>query len=238
MELLSLTYVAQKPSGCDKCVYKDTGQGFAPDHVPANPKIAFMAEAAGDTEMMLRGPLVGASGRMFFHRLLEPHGLTRDDVILSNVLRCHPPENAYPTGYFRKEAERFCRQYDRQQRLPLLDQSCVGLADGGLDSFNPNLVLVTIHPAFVSRTWSTLRVAQADIAKGIRLMNRGHRVLILLGDKATDLILPDLDGGILKWRGHYQAIDWAKVKDRIAQGDVAKIWKDGKLVPLDDDVPF
>ena len=210
-QTLPLSFPLVKPQECTTCPYHLIGQGFAPDHVPANPKIAFLAEAAGETEMLERAPLVGSTGRMFFHQMLEPLGLTRADVILADVLRCHPPENAYPIGEMRKSAEKMCRQWDGKHRINC--ENSVDLSLGGLDSFRPNHTLITVHPSFVNRTWSILRVAQEDIRKALRL-SEGKRLLVLLGDKPMSLVCPDLDGGVLKWRGHHQSLDWKKFKER------------------------
>lgn len=212
--MLSLSDILQKPVECALCPYSSIGQGFTPDHVPSNPKIAFLAEAAGETEMMQREPLVGATGRMFFHQMLEPAGLRRDDVLLTNVIRCHPPENAYPIAQMRKDAEKMCRRWDNKHRIS--NGNSVGLEDGGLCGYNPNYFLITVHPSFVNRTWSMLRVAKADIEKALRLIEvPGRRLLVLLGDKPMSLVCPDLDGGVLKWRGHHGELDWSKFQERL-----------------------
>jgi len=212
MTSLPLSFPIIKPLECGVCSYNLVGQGFAPDHVPANPKLAFLAEAAGETEMIERGPLLGATGRMFFHQLLHPLGLTREDVILANVLRCHPPENVYPIGQLRKDAESMCRRWDGVHQIRD-DDSSVELVGGGLNSFEPNHFLITVHPSFVNRTWSILRVAQEDIRKALRV-SQGKRLLVLLGDTPFKLVCPDLDGGVLKWRGSHGPLDWAKFRKR------------------------
>jgi len=208
---LPLTFPLQKPEQCLACPYNLIGQGFVPDHVPSNPRLAFLAEAAGETEMMDRGPLLGATGRMFFHQLLHPVGLTREDVILANVLRCHPPENVMPIGQLRKDAEKMCRMYDKLHQIKHDDS--VGLVDGGLHSYSPDYFLITVHPSFVNRTWSILRVAQEDIKKSLRLAE-GRRLLVLLGDTPMKLVCSDLEGGVLKWRGHHGVLDWKKFQER------------------------
>lgn len=207
---LSLPHI--KGPFCEPCGYKTVCQGFAPDHVPPNPKLAFLAEALGENEMMERNPLVGATGRMFFHNLLHPCGLIRDDVILANVIRGRPPENNYPTGKDRKEAEKWCRQYDGFQRNQV-GPDHVELIEGGLDAFSPDYYMITCHPAFVSRTWSILRVVQQDIQKALRL-SVGKRLIVCLGDKAMSLVAPELEGGVLKWRAHHGPLDWKSVKRR------------------------
>ncbi len=211
--LLPLSRPHQKPEGCNPCGYKSLCQGFAPDHVPPNPKLAFLAEALGETEMMERSPLVGATGRMFFHHLLHPVGLTRDDVILANVIKGRPPDNNYPTGKDRKEAEKWCRQYDGFQRNQV-DSDSVYIEEGGLNAYDPDWFLISVHPAFVSRTWSILRVAQNDIQKAVRFSNQRKRVLVLLGEKSMSCVLPELEGGCLKWRGHSGPLDWKEVQRR------------------------
>lgn len=212
--MLSLTFPILKTEGCGSCPYNLTGQGFAPDHVPANPKLAFLAEAAGETEMMERAPLVGSTGRMFFHQLLHPIGLKREDVILANVLRCHPPLNAYPIGQMRKDAEKQCRKWDGVHQRGR-DSEYVTTTAGGLNAYNPNYFLLTVHPSFVNRTWSILRVAQADIEKALRLSQvEGRRLLVLLGDTPMKLVCSDLDGGVLKWRSHHGPLDWSKFQER------------------------
>ena len=213
-QILPLSFPILKPDLCSTCNYNLIGQGFAPDHVPANPKLAFLAEAAGETEMIERGPLLGATGRMFFHQLLHPLGLTREDVILANVLRCHPPENVYPIGQLRKDAEKMCRQWDGVHQMRC-DETSVDLVLGGLAGYSPNYYLITVHPSFVNRTWSILRVAQEDIRKALRLAEvEGRRLLVLLGDTPFKLVCPDLDGGVLKWRAHHGSLDWKKFQER------------------------
>ena len=95
------------------------------------------------------------------------------------------------------------------------DENSVVLGGGGLNSFNPNHLLITVHPSFVNRTWSMLRVAKADIEKALRLAAvSGRRLLVLLGDKPMSLVCPDLDGGVIKWRGHHQPLNWSKFEER------------------------
>lgn len=212
-QILPLSFPTKMPTGCVNCPYNSIGQGFVPDHVPTKPKIAFLGDFVSENDMTQRNPFIDSTGRMFFHQMLEPLGLTRNDVILSNVIRCRPPEGMYPIGDLRKNAEKMCRWADSKHRISIDDDS-VGLVEGGLNSFNPNLAILTVHPSFVNRTWSILRVAKKDIEKAVRFVDKGYRVLVLLGDKAQSLIFPDLEGGILKWRGHFAPVNWGKIQER------------------------
>lgn len=159
--------------------------------------MAFLAEAPGGNEIIDREPLVGASGRLFMHYFVNHFGYTRADCLLANTLHCNPPGNNYPVGALRKTAERNCHQYRE-----------------ALHDFNPDHFVLSMHPAVVLRTWSLLRVLQNDISKAWRLSSEGKRVIVLLGDKAKELVLPGIPGGISRWRGHHGPVRWADIKQR------------------------
>lgn len=161
--------------------------------------------------MTLRQPLGNDGGRQFFHRFLEPVGFNLDNVIISSVLRCRPPEGAYPIGDLRRQAESMCRKWDCKHQKNCGD--AVEILDGGLSSFNPNYFMISIDPIFVNRTWSITRVVEKDMQKASRL-SEGRNLLILLGDKAMSLVCPELEGGLVKWRGHHGPLDWKKFEER------------------------
>lgn len=54
--------------------------------------LAFMAQSPGKVENQRGEPLVGPAGKLF-DELLASVGLSRDDVLLMNRVRCHPPRN-------------------------------------------------------------------------------------------------------------------------------------------------
>lgn len=118
---------------------------------------------------------------------------------------CHPPDNMYPTGELRRNAERSCRIYDSRAGKTM--------SDNGLNDFNPDTYLITMHPSAVNRTWSLLRVVQNDMAKAFRLAEQGRRVLVLMGDKAMNLVVPHIPS-VSKWRGHYGQLNWADFRGR------------------------
>jgi DNA polymerase len=73
----------------------------------------FIGEAPGFHEDQQGRPFVGAAGR-FLEELLEGIGMTRDDVFITNVIKCRPPGNRDPLP----EEIRSCGPYlDRQVEL-------------------------------------------------------------------------------------------------------------------------
>jgi len=69
-------------------------------------KILFVGEAPGKDEDKQGKPFVGAAGRVL-DSMLEKVGIEREDVFITNVIRCHPPSNRDPSD-IEKAA---CRQH-------------------------------------------------------------------------------------------------------------------------------
>ena len=76
-------------------------------------KVMFVGEAPGEQEDNLGRPFVGAAGKLLVE-LLQSIGLRREDVFITNMVKCRPPNNRPP----RKDELAACRSYlDRQFKL-------------------------------------------------------------------------------------------------------------------------
>lgn len=201
------TGVRKKPDGCKKCPLSLVDHGFVPDEMPLHPKIAVLLERPGQEEVLEQRPLWGKSGKLWMKKLIGACGYGREDVFICNTLRCFNQENKYPTGWLKKQAEGCCRQWDFYHRTPEDGR----LEQGGLMGFNPDLFVVTYHPAYVLRTpafyWPVLRAVEFAFKKA----GEGYRPLLLMGDKATFLVAPWLQrdergqgmGGLKTWQRHW-----------------------------------
>jgi uracil-DNA glycosylase family 4 len=69
-------------------------------------KLVFIGEAPGATEDRTGLPFVGKAGKML-DRLLAENGLPRSTIMITNAVKCRPPNNRRPT---REEVEA-CRPY-------------------------------------------------------------------------------------------------------------------------------
>ena len=161
--------------------------------------MALLLEGPGENEILQRSPLVDRTGQFVFHSLLRPLGLTRDDVIIANTIRCRKEENEYPEGTIRARAERCCRQYDWYHGDDKGQLVSAGLAD-----WDPSLFVVTLHPAAIFRENAYFFLVRKDFEKAFRYTSLGYRVCILCGDKAASMIYPVIEGsgGVTFWRGH------------------------------------
>ena len=69
-------------------------------------KIMFVGEGPGRDEDIQGRPFVGAAGQLL-DKILESIGLSRDEVYITNVVKCRPPKNRMPTP----EEVSSCRPY-------------------------------------------------------------------------------------------------------------------------------
>lgn len=63
---------------------------------PMDADIVFVGEAPGENEDENGEPFVGRSGQIL-NDMLESAGISRNDVRITNAVRCRPPENRDPT---------------------------------------------------------------------------------------------------------------------------------------------
>ncbi len=189
--------VATKPPGCALCPMYTLGIGFVPDEVLGQPEIGFLLEAPGETESIERRPLMGRSGQHWERAYLVPFGKDRSNVLIANTLRCRLEGNIYPLGHDRKIAELHCRRWDAYQGGDLGKP-----VPGGLTAFAPNLFIATYHPAAVLRGAAKEDHIRAHVGKAFRFAEMGYRPLVLMGDKAINLIRPQF-AQLKKWAGHW-----------------------------------
>lgn len=81
---------------CEKCGLCKTRTHVVVGKGNPQAKILFIGEAPGKNEDLEGKPFVGAAGREL-NKLLETIGLTIDDVYITNILKCRPPENRDPS---------------------------------------------------------------------------------------------------------------------------------------------
>lgn len=91
----ALETLAQQIRGCTRCNLYKGRTNAVPGEGPAHAEIMFIGEGPGAREDKLGRPFVGASGK-FLDQLLEQAGLTRDEVWITNVVKCRPPGNRDP----------------------------------------------------------------------------------------------------------------------------------------------
>lgn len=136
--------------------------------------ILFVAEAPGYNEDRDGVPFTGKSGELF-DRLLHDAGMSREEVYITNVVKCHPPGNRDP----KPEEQDACIPYLKYETLLLRPQIIVCLGriaaqriirpdyritrEHGTFLYRKNTYLTAVyHPSAVLRDETKLEETQAD----------------------------------------------------------------------------
>ncbi|GAC1379035.1 MAG: uracil-DNA glycosylase [Ktedonobacteraceae bacterium] len=90
-----LREVAVEVSTCSKCDLCKGRTKAVPGEGSSHAKILFIGEGPGFHEDKQGRPFVGPSGQLLAE-LLKSIGLKREDVFITNVVKCRPPENRDP----------------------------------------------------------------------------------------------------------------------------------------------
>lgn len=91
---------------CTRCPLAKTRNRAVMGRGSLKSKILFIAEAPGNNEDADGVPFTGRSGEIF-DELLSQAGMNREDIYLTNVVKCHPPKNRDP----RPEEQEACIPY-------------------------------------------------------------------------------------------------------------------------------
>src|SRR5262245_57841188 len=90
-----LERIAAEVRKCTRCpLYKGATNGVPGEGDP-NAEIMFIGEGPGFHEDQQGRPFVGAAGQLLVE-MLQLIGLRREEVFITNVVRCRPPGNRDP----------------------------------------------------------------------------------------------------------------------------------------------
>ena len=90
-----LAELGQEIATCQRCALGATRTQAVPGEGPVNARIMFIGEGPGEQEDRSGRPFVGAAGQ-FLNRLLAQAGLRREDIYITNIVKCRPPRNRDP----------------------------------------------------------------------------------------------------------------------------------------------
>ena len=88
--------IEEEIRNCRKCPLYQSRTNPVPGEGSLTPKIFFIGEAPGAQEDKTGRPFVGAAGKLLTS-LIEEIGLSREDVYITNVVKCRPPGNRDPS---------------------------------------------------------------------------------------------------------------------------------------------
>lgn len=95
---------------CRKCKLCENRTQAVPGEGNPDADIIIIGEAPGANEDLKGVPFCGAAGK-FLDQMLSEIGLKRNDVFITNTVKCRPPDNRDPE----EEEKSACRPYLEQQ---------------------------------------------------------------------------------------------------------------------------
>ena len=143
---------------CEKCDLHRTRINAVPGDGPMDPVVMFIAEGPGKSEDEQGRPFMGAAGK-FLDELLPLAGLAREDVFITNMIKCRAPDNRDPTP---EEMDKCRNHLDRQIIIldpkliitlgkfstgKFLPGETIGQARGRLRQKNGRFIYPIMHPA-------------------------------------------------------------------------------------------
>ncbi len=92
---MNLEEIAEQIRKCQACRLAHGRTNAVPGSGNPHAKIVFVGEGPGKAEDAQGEPFVGAAGK-FLNTMLESIKMTREDVFITNVVKCRPPDNRDP----------------------------------------------------------------------------------------------------------------------------------------------
>ncbi len=142
----SLEAIGRAVRACRACDLHRTRTHAVPGEGPATARVMLIGEAPGAHEDRTGRPFVGAAGKTL-DRLLNLAGLRREQVFITNLVKCRPPKNRDP----RPAELAACRPFLRGQ-IALLDPVLIfTLGRFALQYFFPGARIGQLHGKPVQR---------------------------------------------------------------------------------------
>lgn len=179
---------------CTKCSLSKTRTNAVPGKGNPKAEILFIGEAPGRNEDQKGEPFVGSAGKILTEALSSA-GLSRDDVYITNVVKCRPPNNRIPL----QEEKESCQSYLSKELeiikpkiICIMGNTAYGsLLNGNSITKNRGKIIekdgqkyfLTIHPAATIYNQELKSVLKDDIKTLVEILDRLKKDTKLDDDK-------------------------------------------------------
>jgi len=184
-----LATLEQEVSACPLCDLSRTRKRAVPGEGPVDAEVMFIGEGPGSNEDQQGRPFVGPAGRLL-NELLASIGLARDQVYITNVVKCRPPNNRDPMP----QEIAACAPYLERQLALIKPKVVVTLGRYSMAKFFPGASITKIHgqpkrigatfyfpmfhPAAALRQESYMAAVKADMLKIPALIEEARKVTV------------------------------------------------------------
>ena len=176
-----LQKIKKQVTQCTKCELSKTRNNSVPGKGNFKSDVIFVGEAPGKNEDMNGEPFIGIAGKKLTIAL-ENAGITRDEIYITNIVKCRPPKNRVPTiterdtckNYLEKEIQiikpKIICILGNTAFKSLLDGKEIIKFRGKIVKKDNQLYFLTIHPAATIYNQKLISVLKKDIKKLFKLI--------------------------------------------------------------------
>ena len=136
-----LKEISVEVSKCTLCELHHSRNVAVPGEGPENSEIMFIGEGPGFHENEQGRPFVGAAGK-FLEELLAKIDMSREQVFITNVVKCRPPGNRDPQP---EEVETCTKTYLDRQIQAINPKVIVTLGRFSMKLLIPNTKISNVH---------------------------------------------------------------------------------------------
>jgi len=171
-----LETIKQNVIKCIKCELCKTRTNAVPGKGNFQSDVIFVGEAPGRNEDKHGEPFVGVAGKKL-SIALEEAGISRDEVYITNIVKCRPPNNRVPNTSERNTCQEYLKQeisIIKPKIICILGNTAFNSILGGseITKFRGKVVrkdnqlyFLTIHPAATIYNQKLIDVLKSDIIK-------------------------------------------------------------------------
>jgi DNA polymerase len=171
-----LQVIKQNVIKCEKCDLCKTRTNSVPGKGNFKSNVIFVGEAPGRNEDKHGEPFIGVAGKKL-SAALEEAGISREDVYITNIVKCRPPKNRVPTTTERDTCKDYLKQeisIIKPKIICILGNTAFNSLLGGseITKFRGKLVqkenqlyFLTVHPAATIYNQDLIKVLKKDIVK-------------------------------------------------------------------------
>ncbi len=176
-----LETIKQNVIKCTNCDLSQTRTNSVPGKGNFHANVVFVGEAPGKSEDKQGEPFIGVAGKKL-STALEEAGISRDDVYITNIVKCRPPKNRVPTTIERQTCQEYLEDeiaIIKPKIICILGNTAFNSILGGseITKFRGKLVrkddqlyFLTVHPAATIYNQELIKVLKKDIVKLFNLI--------------------------------------------------------------------
>ena len=180
----SIKVIQENVKICKKCNLCATRKNAVPGKGKYDSDLIFVGEAPGKSEDLHGEPFVGAAGKKL-NVALKNAGLTRDEIYITNIVKCRPPKNRIPND----NEKIMCNDYLENELSiinpkiiclmgntaygSILNGKCVSKNHGKIIDKDKRMYFISYHPAATIYNPKLGKIFKSDIKKLAKIIRKG-----------------------------------------------------------------